>query len=186
LGKDFEFVEQETQLGTGHAVLSAKNAVGKEFDTILVISIDQLEISKNTIQNILNIHQEKNPVMTIGTVIVPDFSDWRVGMYKHFGRIVRKNDGTVEKNVEFKDANEEQKKIKELNMALYAFNSNWLWENISKLKNENVQNEYYLTDLIQIASEQNKKIEAVIVTNIIEAIHPNSKEELEVLEKFAV
>ena len=106
-------------------------------------------------------------------------------MYKHFGRIIRAADGTVKKNVEFKDTNDEEKKVKELNMALYAFNAKWLWDNIDKLKNKNAQNEYYLTDLIQIASEQNQKIEAVVVTNIIEAIHPNSKAELEILEKFA-
>ncbi len=186
LGKDFEYAEQALQLGTGHAVLSAKNAIGKDCKTILVLSVDQLEVSKNTIQKILDVHQKNNPVITIGTIVVPDFNDWRIGMYKHFGRIIRKDDGTVQKNVEFKDANEKEKNVKELNMALYAFDSNWLWKNINKIENKNAQGEYYLTDLIQIASEQNKKIEAVPTLNIVEAIHPNSKEELEILEKLAL
>ena len=81
---------------------------------------------------------------------------------------------------------EAEKQIKELNPALYAFDAKWLWENLAKIKNENVQKEYLLTDLINIAFEQNKKIETVQIANIIEAFQPNSKEELENLEKIMV
>jgi len=60
-----------------------------------------------------------------------------------------------------------------------------LWENIDKLKNENVQGEYYLTDLIRLAFEQHKNIESVQISNLIEGLQPNSMAELAVLEKFA-
>jgi len=92
----------------------------------------------------------------------------------------------VKKIVEFKDASDKEKKIKELNPALYAFDAKWLWGNIEKIKNENAQSEYYLTDLIKIAVDQNKNIEAVPIADIIEAFQPNSKEELETLEKLIV
>ena len=69
-------------------------------------------------------------------------------------------------------------------MALYAFDSDWLWENIYKIKNKNVQGEYYLTDLIEIASGQNKKIETVQIENIIEALQPNTQEEVQDLDKI--
>ena len=88
--------------------------------------------------------------------------------------------------MEFKDAKEKKKNVKEINPAIYAFDSEWLWENIDKLNKENSQKEYYLTDLIKIAREQNKKIQAVPITNILEGLQPNTKEDLEILEKLVV
>lgn len=184
LGKNYEYVEQKEQLGTGHAVKSAKESIKPEHEIIFVLSADQPLVSKDTIEQIISKHIERKPSITTGTVIVPDFDDWRSGM-KHFGRIIRGTDGLVKKIIEFKDATDEEKKIKELNPALYAFDGNWLWSNIDKLKNENTQSEYYLTDLIKLACEQNKRVEAVPITNIIEGLQPNTKEELEILEKFA-
>ncbi len=186
LGDGYTYAVQKEQLGTGHAVLSAKESVNPENDITLVISADQPTISMQTIQNIIKTHIEKTPTITIGTVVVPDFKDWRVGLYTNFGRIIRDSDGSVKKITEFKDATEDEKRIKELNPALYAFDTKWLWKNIDSLKNENAQGEYYLTDLIKIACDQSKKIEAVPVSNIIEGLQPNSKAELEILEKILI
>ena len=77
-------------------------------------------------------------------------------------------------------------KVKELNPAIYAFDADWLWQNIDKLKNENAQGEYYLTDMVNIAFEQNKNIESVQVVDIKEALQPNSKAELEILERLVI
>jgi bifunctional UDP-N-acetylglucosamine pyrophosphorylase/glucosamine-1-phosphate N-acetyltransferase len=186
LGDKQIYAEQKEQLGTGHAVLSAKNTIKEknEIMLVLVLSADQPLISKETLEKIIKKQTEKNPTITLATVIVSDFEDWRAGL-NNFGRIVRGGDGLVKKIVEFKDANEEEKKIKELNTALYAFDAKWLWSNLDKIDNKNAKAEYYLTDLIKIACEQNKKIEAVPVANVIEALQPNSKEELETLEKLA-
>ncbi|MDR3519278.1 MAG: NTP transferase domain-containing protein [Candidatus Pacebacteria bacterium] len=183
LGKDYTYAEQREQLGTGHAVLSAKNTITTPHDIVIVLAADQPMVSKETLEGIIEKHGEKKPTITMGTVTVPDFEDWRAGL-NHFGRIIRGSNGLVKKIIEFKDATDEERKIKELNPALYAFDSIWLWENIDKLKNKNIQGEYYLTDLIKIAFEQNKKIETVSITNIIEALQPNTKEELENLEKI--
>jgi len=183
LGNNYIYAEQKEQLGTGHAVLSAKNAVDPKDKIILVLSADQPLISKNTLENIIGRHIQKSPMITLGTVIVPNFDDYRIGM-NHFGRIIRDEKNLVKKIVEFKDANEEERQIKEVNPAIYAFDSKWLWENIHKIKNDNVKGEYYLTDLIKICCEQKQKIEAIPVSNIIEGLQPNTKEELETLEKL--
>src|SRR3989338_1086865 len=185
LGNDHEYAEQTLQLGTGHAVKSAQNRINSEDKIILVLSADQPMTSKETIEQIISKHKERKPSMTIGTIIVPDFSDWREGM-NHFGRIIRGADGLVKKIIEFRDATEEEKQIKELNAAIYAFDAGWLWDNIDKLKNENTKKEFYLTDLIKIACDQGKKIIAVPVSNIIEGLQPNTKAELEILEKLIV
>lgn len=185
LGHHHVYAEQALQLGTGHAVKSAKDFVDKNHKIILVISSDQPTISKDTIERIISKHVEKNPVVTLATVILPDFEEWRSGL-RHFGRIIRGARGEVTDIIEFKDATEKEKLIKEVNPALYAFDSEWLWKNIDKLKNENAQGEYYLTDLIKLAYDQGEKIESVPVANIIEGLQPNTKEELRQLEKFAV
>ena len=185
LGNDYIYAEQEKPLGTGHAVASAKGSVNPSHKTVLVLSCDQPLISKETIERLLKKHNEKKPTITIATVLMPDFEEWRSSL-RHFGRIIRKADQSLEEIVEFKDATEKEKMVKELNPAVYAFDSDWLWKNIGLIKNENAQGEYYLTDLIKIARGQGKKIEAVPVANIIEGLQPNTKEELEILEKITV
>jgi bifunctional UDP-N-acetylglucosamine pyrophosphorylase/glucosamine-1-phosphate N-acetyltransferase len=183
MGEHHKYAHQDEQLGTGHAVLSAKDTIKENPDMILVLSTDQPMISKETILKIIERHLDKKPAITLGTVILPDFDEWRSAM-KHFGRIVRDEKGKVVKNVEWKDANELEKEILEVNPAIYAFDSIWLWENIDKLKNNNSQNEYYLTDLIAMAFEQGSTVEAVPVFDILEGLQPNSKQELEILESL--
>ena len=183
LGEDYNYAHQENPLGTGHAVMSAKDNVHPDHKIVVVISGDQPLVSKESIQKILNFHKENNSTVTLGTVALPDFNDWRVGLSR-FGRIIRDEYGNVSKIIEYKDATEQERGITEVNPAIYVFDASWLWGNIDKLKNENSQGEYYLTDMIKLAFEDDKKISAVPVVNIIEGFQPNSKEELQILESI--
>lgn len=181
IGDDHNYAHQKEQLGTGHAVLSAKDYTHKDHKIIVVLSADQPLISKETIENIIKVHENNKAVITLGSIVLPDFENWHAGL-RNFGRILRDKSNKVIGIVEYKDANDEERGIKEVNPALYAFDSDWLWNNINKLKNENAQGEYYLTDLVKIASREGELIEAVPVKNIIEGFQPNSKAELEILE----
>ncbi len=78
-----------------------------------------------------------------------------------YGRVIRREDGTVEKIVEFKDANEEERKVREINTGTYAFKNESLFEGLKLLKNDNAQNEYYLTDLVEILQSLGKKVVAI-------------------------
>ncbi len=185
VGPHHTYAIQEEQLGTGHAVASAKEVLHPDYKTLLVLSADQPLVSKETLENLIKKHEETRATITLATVVLPDFEDWREGL-KNFGRIIRSENGTVEKIIENKDATEEEKQIKEVNPALYAFDAEWLWKNISNIKNQNAQGEYYLTDLIKMAFEQERTVAAVPVTNILEGLQPNTKEELETLEKITI
>ena len=183
LGEGLNYAHQKEILGTGHAVFSAKEKTHRDHKIVFVISTDQPLISKETITKVIKAHQEKNSTITMGTIVLPDFQEWREGAYK-LGRIVRDENNKVIGIVEYKDASDSEREIKEINPAIYAFDGEWLWESLPKLKNENAQGEYYLTDLVKMAFEEGKKIEAMPIDNLLEIFQPNSKAELETLENL--
>ncbi len=169
---------QEKQLGTGHAVMCAKDVIGGKTDHIICFYGDHPLVRTETIKKLASYH---NGTITITTTMVKDFEGWRKSFY-HWGRIIR-NNGQVREIVEFKDASEEIRKTKEVNPAFYCFNAQWLWQNIDKLDNKNVQEEYYLTDLIKIAFEQDIKVNSFLI-DPKEAVGINTNEELAVAKEF--
>ncbi|HAS80646.1 MAG: Bifunctional protein GlmU [Candidatus Nomurabacteria bacterium GW2011_GWE1_32_28] len=173
---------QKEQLGTGHAVSCTKEYC-KDAEHIIILSGDQPLISPETLKNLLKKHLEVKTKITFTTTEVCDFDNWRKSFIA-FGRIIRKN-GEITAIREYRDASEEEKLIKEVNAGSYAFDAKWLWKNLEKINNKNIQNEYYLTDLLHIASLEKEKIEAIQIESH-EALGANTKEELEILEEFVI
>jgi bifunctional UDP-N-acetylglucosamine pyrophosphorylase/glucosamine-1-phosphate N-acetyltransferase len=134
-------------------------------------------ITPDTIEHLINAHKKSNSVLTLITVTVPDFEEWRSPFYS-FGRIVRNSLGAVTSTVEFKDCTEEQKKITELNPCYYCFDAKWLWENLEQIGKENAQGEYYLTDLVGIATRHGDRIETISADPKV-AVGVNTVEQLE-------
>ncbi len=180
LGDACVYVEQKEQLGTGHAVLSAQEASAGA-KNILVLQGDMPFISSKTIENLLERHFYSTARITVATVALPGFNDWREA-FTSFGRIIRKNGKILIR--EYKDATPGEREIKEVNAGAYVFDAEWLWPNLRKIKNENAQKEYYLTDLLRMASEQKANIKTVQI-DPREALGANTKAELEILERFA-
>lgn len=176
------YVTQHEQLGTGHALSCAREACSKA-EHVLVLSGDQPFIKNRTLEKLITSHLTSQAKITLTTTTVPDFEDYRKG-FNAFGRIKRQDDKIIGIK-EYKDANDEEKNIKEVNAGCYIFEAKWLWVNLENIKNENAQQEYYLTDLLQIASKNNDKIESISIENF-EALGANTKEELETLETLSI
>lgn len=169
---------QTKQLGTGHALSAVKKLVYKKDGFLISFYGDHPFVSDKTIRQLSEAH---NGPITMMTLKLKDFKSWRLGFY-NWGRVVRNKTG-IKAIVEFKDADENTKKITEVNPGFYCFDNKWLWQNINKLKNINAQKEYYITDLIKIAFAQGLQINSVQIEPK-EAIGVNTKEELERAEKL--
>ena len=119
VGDDVAYVRQDQRLGTGHAVLQAREALLGRTDAVLVLYGDMPALSWQTIERLLATHEANRPAMTILTVV----SDDPMG----FGRIVRDEQGVVKAIVEEAVATPEVLAIKELNCGVYCFDAEWLW-----------------------------------------------------------
>ncbi len=178
-GYDLEYVIQDKQLGTGHAVASTKSFIGEEYQGVIVLYCDHPFISSKAICGLAKL--TSFPVSLMPTK-VSDFDDWR-SVFKHWGRILRDQSGRLVGIEEFKDAPEDVRKITEVNPGVMRFDREWLWDNIDKLANENAQHEYYLTDLPKIAFSEGFEIGSLSI-DPLEAIGVNSQEEVKIAESF--
>ncbi len=176
--------EQKEQLGTGHAVACAAPLLRDRNDigNIVVIAGDQPLISAETIRAVMAHHESEGETITLGTVVVPDFTGMNEHLL-HYGRIVRREDGSVERIVEYKDATERERDIREVNTSIYCFNALWLWEHLDRLGSDNVSNEYYITDLIGIAMDEGRTICALPLPRPEEGLNVNTPEHLEAIEE---
>ncbi len=177
LGKRARYAVQTDRLGTGHAVSMAEKKLKGKVCHVIVLYGDMPMISAASLNKLINEHIEKNNKLTLMTVKVPDFRDWRAQFYD-FGRIVRDVNGEIVRIVEKKDATPKELNIKELNTAFFIFESDWLWNNLKNLRNTNAAGEYYLTDLVKMAFGQGEKLSSVLA-DPREAVGINTKEHLE-------
>lgn len=182
LGENYSYIYQDQQLGTGHAVICAKDKLEKIAENIMVLYGDHPLITDQTIQKLADEHVKNNSVLTMCTFKIQDFTDWRKPFFD-FGRIIRNDKDRLEKIVEKKDASPEEINIKEFNPGYYCFKASWLWENLAELQNNNAQGEYYLTDLVEIARKQGRNI-ATVEIDPKQALGVNTVEQLAVVEQL--
>lgn len=182
IGDKATYVVQEEQLGTGHAVKVTEASIPEHIENVLVLYGDAPSVTGAMIANLVAVHNNSNCSLTMATVTIPSFDDWYQVFYKPFSRIVRDENNKIIRSVEFKDASELEKEIKEVNPCYFCFKKEWLFEHLAKLKNENAQGEYYLTDLVGYAASL-KSIASVSISPE-EALGVNSIEELQRLEKI--
>ena len=175
-GKDVEVVWQKEQLGTGHAVMQAE-PIFHDFDgELLVLCGDVPLLQTETVIELLKTHQQKKAKATVLTAVLED--------PKGYGRIVRNKNEVFESIVEDKDATLEEKKIKEINTGEMCFTAPALFSALKKVKRDNLQKEYYITDVLGILKKGGEKVESLKVQNPWETKGVNSTSELLQMEEY--
>lgn len=161
LGSDYIYIPQFDLRGTAHAVLSAKPAVIAE--NILVLNGDMPFTKKESLQELIDLHANTQAKLSMFTCELNDF-DGESEHFLSYGRIIRDAQGHIKKIQEYKDCNEEQKQITEVNPGIYMFNSEWLWVKLEQIGSSNSQAEFYLTDIVEIAIADGQKIQSLPIS----------------------
>lgn len=173
---DVEFVLQAEQLGTGHAVLCAKENFVNSEGTLLVLCGDTPLFTGELLKNFVDAHENSKAVATVLTAEMPDATG--------YGRIIREENGDFKKIIEHKDATDAEKKIREVNAGIYCFDVKKLFAALTQVKNENSQGEYYLPDVLTILKNSGEKIGAVVAKDYTQTLGINSRVQLAEAEKI--
>jgi bifunctional UDP-N-acetylglucosamine pyrophosphorylase / glucosamine-1-phosphate N-acetyltransferase len=171
-----QFVRQEPQRGTGHALMCAAPVL-KKYDQVIVLSGDAPLITAETILRLRDFHQQKKAAMTILSAQLEDPTG--------YGRLIRTGgrSGEVKSVVEEKSASPAQKKIREINSGFYAFSTKPLFENIERLKTDNPHGEYYLTDMAAVLRKSKERVAAIETRNPAEILGSNTRAEIVDLDR---
>jgi bifunctional UDP-N-acetylglucosamine pyrophosphorylase / glucosamine-1-phosphate N-acetyltransferase len=166
---NLRFARQEPQLGTGHALLQAEQALAGATGTVVLLSGDVPLLTPATLQALVNRHVESGAAATVLTAMVADPTG--------YGRIERR-DGGISAIVEDKDASLEQRQIREINSGIYAFDLHPLFGALKQIGAANVQGEYYLPDLVRIYRDRGLTVATVTLDDPQEILGVNSRQDL--------
>jgi bifunctional UDP-N-acetylglucosamine pyrophosphorylase / glucosamine-1-phosphate N-acetyltransferase len=169
------FVEQKEQLGTGHAVMSARDDFKGYAGNVLILPGDVPLVSAKTLEALVEFHVKGGYAASILTT--------ELSNPHGYGRIVRKTNDEVESIVEHRDAHSEVLKIREINSGVYVFDAPSLFEALTKIGTNNAQGEFYLTDAIGILVESSQRVGAFKIDNSEEVLGINTRQELAAVDR---
>ena len=167
---DLDFVLQEEQLGTGHAVLVSEKTIAANAQTVMILCGDTPLIRADTLKEMYHYHQEQHAALTLMTTVLDNPTN--------YGRIVCDTDKKLQGIVEQKDATKEQLKIKEINAGIYCVEPSFLFSALKKVGTNNSQGEVYLTDIVKLAVEDGLAVEKYIASTPLDVLGVNSRVEL--------
>ena len=166
LGEAAEYVLQEPQLGTGHAVLQTEASLRGKTDLVLVTYADMPLLRPETLAQLVETQAKNSGPMSMLTVIAAD--------PRGFGRVLRNPGGDVQAIVEEAAATPEQLSIKELNVGAYCFSADWLWEALHRIPLSK-KGEYYLTDTVGLAVNAGLPVKVLVCEDLAECIGINTR-----------
>ncbi|MGI6361810.1 MAG: bifunctional UDP-N-acetylglucosamine diphosphorylase/glucosamine-1-phosphate N-acetyltransferase GlmU [Bacillota bacterium] len=170
LGEEFSYAMQTPQLGTGHALQCALPAISSDCQAVLVLCGDTPLLKETTIIELLAAFSGCDSACTILSTVRKDPAG--------YGRIIRDHEGQVVKIVEERDASEQEKAIQEVNTAIYCFSYPLLLSVINELKNDNKQQEYYLTDVIGLLTQKGHTVDTFVLEDQDEVMGVNDRVQL--------
>ncbi|MBI3170141.1 MAG: bifunctional UDP-N-acetylglucosamine diphosphorylase/glucosamine-1-phosphate N-acetyltransferase GlmU [Chloroflexi bacterium] len=174
LGDSAQTVLQEPQLGTGHAVMQVESLLHGKTDLVVVCYADMPLLRGETLQKLVDTQKQNKGPISLLTVIADD--------PRGFGRILRKEDGTVTAIVEEYVATPDQLQVKELNVGGYCFDTNWLWDALHRIPKNPKKGEYYLTDTVELAVKDGLSVHATVMDSLEETIGVNTRVHLSEVE----
>jgi bifunctional UDP-N-acetylglucosamine pyrophosphorylase/glucosamine-1-phosphate N-acetyltransferase len=160
-----EFAVQAEQRGTGHAVLAAREHLEEGEGDILVLYGDMPLLSAPTLRQLIAHRRKTGAAAAALTLVIDNPPD--------FGRIVRDADGRVIRVVEVKDADADELAIREVNVGAYCFDAQSLLPVLERLRTDNAQGEYYLTDAVGILVQDGHRVETIATGDIEETLGIN-------------
>ena len=166
IGKAAFCVVQEQQLGTGHAVLQAAALLKDKPGLVLVAYGDMPLLRVETLQKLVDAQKINIGPMSMLTVVHDN--------PRGFGRVVRNPDGSVASIVEEHQATAQQLALKELNVGAYCFDADWLWRALPRIQ-LSPKGEYYLTDTVELAVQDNLPVQAIVMDDFGETIGVNTR-----------
>lgn len=172
---DLDFVTQAPQLGTGHAVMCCRSTLQDHRGPVIVVAGDSPMIQSDSVSRLLTTLVDKDLACLLGTLNRQDPTG--------LGRIVRDPEGQFVGIVEEKDATEQQRQIREVNMSTYVFDAQKLFANLDRIGNDNKQQEYYVTDYPTVLMEAGYHVDALPVLKDIESLSVNTVEHLAAVEE---
>jgi bifunctional UDP-N-acetylglucosamine pyrophosphorylase/glucosamine-1-phosphate N-acetyltransferase len=167
LGDQTEFALQAEQLGTAHAVMQTEDILRDKAGVTIVVCGDTPLIRAETMEALFHHHEKLAAKATILTAKINDPTG--------YGRIIRNENGFVEKIVEHKDATDAEREINEINTGTYCFDNQALFSALKSVSNDNVQGEYYLPDVIEIIKKQGEVVTAFQTDNFEETLGVNDR-----------
>jgi bifunctional UDP-N-acetylglucosamine pyrophosphorylase/glucosamine-1-phosphate N-acetyltransferase len=174
VGGEYKYALQKDPLGTGNATLKGIDKLSDKVDTVMVIYGADI-YSEEILRGAINNHLEERPPVTFVTKIIDDPTG--------YGRIIRDESGKVIAIVEEKVATDKQKQINEVNDGCFIFERKWLEDNINSLALSKA-NEYFLTDLVEIAMKSRFKVATYTITNPFDWIGVDSPEDIKYAERI--
>src|SRR5437867_3346645 len=171
---EVKFVDQREQLGSGHAVMTARDQFAEYTGDLLVLSGAVPLIAPDTLKTFVDFHRKEGYRASVITADADDPTG--------YGRIVRRNESDVDAIVEQRDATPEILKIREINSGIYVFDAPALFKSLTKIRNDNAQREYYLPDVIGILVSQPERVGAFKVRSAAEILGINTRQELAVID----
>lgn len=162
-----KFAFQEKQLGTGDAVMTAREELGDKDGATLVVTGDTPLFTTDTFNELFKYHAEKGNAATVLTAEAPNPFG--------YGRIIRDDQGNVLRIVEQKDGKPEELKVKEINTGVFCFDNKKLFEALKHVNNDNAQSEYYLTDVLEILRNSGERVGAYKMPDFSESLGVNDR-----------